>query len=172
MRIGALAMLWVLPLLLLTGWLAPARLVEVAIVVARDVRARGAERPLRALAARAARAGAVAVVAYGIDLAFGSQLIIRSLLGVNPRSGSRFYGLGNELEATLVVLLLVALGALLMRRSDFDAAAAPFGAGPGRSRRAAAIVAIAGLVRRSSSGPASSAPTSAASSPSAAASRS
>ena len=89
---------------------------------------------------------AVAIVAYGADLAFGSQLIIRSLLGVNPRSGSRFYGLGNELESTLVVLLIVALGALLMRRSDFDSAAAPFGAGPGRSRRAAAIVAIAGLV--------------------------
>ena len=62
---------------------------------------------------------------------------MRSLLGPNPRSGGRFYGLGNELEATLVVLLLVALGTALMRRADFERAPAPFGRGPGKSRRAA-----------------------------------
>jgi hypothetical protein len=146
MRIGALAMLWVLSLLLLTGWIAPARTVEVAIVVAGSF-------ALGALSDRFVRwpraplvPAAVAIVAYGADLAFGSQLIIRSLLGVNPRSGSRFYGLGNELESTLVVLLIVALGALLTRRADFESVAAPFGAGPGRSRRAAAIVACSGLV--------------------------
>jgi hypothetical protein len=75
---------------------------------------------------------AVSLVAYSVDLALGSPLIIRSLLGVNPRSGSRFYGLGNELEATLAVLLMIALGALLWKR--------------GRSRSSAAIVAVAGLV--------------------------
>jgi hypothetical protein len=146
MRIGGLAMLWVLPVLLLTGWLAPARSVEIAIVVGGSF-ALGA---LTDLVVRWPRGplvpAAVALLAYGADLAFGSKLIIRSLLGVNPRSGSRFYGLGNELEATLVVMLLVALGALLMRRADFDAAPAPFGRGPGRSRRGAAIVAIAGVV--------------------------
>jgi hypothetical protein len=146
MRIGGLAMLWVLPVLLLTGWLAPVRSVEIAIVVGGSF-ALGA---LTDLVVRWPRGplvpAGVALLAYGADLAFGSQLIIRSLLGVNPRSGSRFYGLGNELEATLVVMLLVALGALLMRRADFDAAPAPFGTGPGRSRRGAAIVAIAGVV--------------------------
>jgi hypothetical protein len=75
---------------------------------------------------------AVAVVSYSTDLAFGSPLIIRSLLGVNPRSGARFYGLGNELEAALAVLLLVGLAALLWGR--------------GRSRAAAAAFAVAGLV--------------------------
>jgi hypothetical protein len=146
MRIGGLAMLWVLPMLLLSGWLAPARFVEIAIVVVGSF-------ALAALTDRLVRwprgplvPAAVSVLAYGVDLAFGSQLIIRSLLGVNPRSGSRFYGLGNELEATLVVMLLVALGALLMRRADFEGGAAPFGAGPGRSRRGAAIIAIVGLV--------------------------
>jgi hypothetical protein len=74
----------------------------------------------------------VALAAYCTDLAFGSPLIIRSLLGVNPRSGSRFYGLGNELESTLAVLLMVGLGALLWNRR--------------RSRASAAIVAVAGLV--------------------------
>ncbi|MDX6720063.1 MAG: hypothetical protein QOJ63_2317 [Solirubrobacteraceae bacterium] len=146
MRIGGLAMLWVLPVLLFTGWIAPSRFVEIAIVV-------GGSFGLGALTDRFVRwprgplvPAAVSVIAYGVDLAFGSKLIIRSLLGVNPRSGSRFYGLGNELEATLVVMLLVALGALLMRRADFARAPAPFGAGPGRSRRGAAIVAIAGVV--------------------------
>ena len=146
MRIGALAMLWVLPLLLLTGRLAPARIVEVAIVV-------GGAFTLAALSDRFVRwpraplvPATVALVTHAVDLCFGSPLIIRSLLGPSPRSGGRFYGLGNELEATLVVLLFVALGAVLMRRADFDAAAAPFGAGRGRSRRAAAIVAVAGVV--------------------------
>ena len=87
-----------------------------------------------------------AIFTYGVDLIFDSTLVIRSLLGVNPRSGSRFYGLGNELEATLVVLLMVALGTLLMSRADFESARAKFGAGPGRSRKAAALVVIAGLV--------------------------
>ena len=44
-------------------------------------------------------------LAYIVDLARGSPLIIRSLLGPNPLFGSRFYGIGNELEATLPVLL-------------------------------------------------------------------
>jgi hypothetical protein len=146
LRIGGLAMLWVLPVLLFTGWLAPGRLAEVVTIVAGcfglavlcDRFVRWPRAPLVP--------AAVAVVAYGADLAFGSQLIIRSLLGVNPRSGSRFYGLGNELESTLVVLLLVGLAAALMRRADIEGPPAPFGAGPGRSRRAAAIVATAGLV--------------------------
>jgi hypothetical protein len=130
LRIGALAMLWILPMLLLTGWLAPARLVEIALVVAGSF-------GLGALTDRLVRwprgplvPATVALVSYAVDLAFGSPLIIRSLLGVNPRSGSRFYGLGNELEATLAVLLLVGLGALLWRRPRSPGAAAVFaGAG-------------------------------------------
>ncbi len=132
LRIGALAIFWVLPMLLLTGWIAPSRLGEMAIVTA------GAF-GLGALTDRFVRwpraplvPAAVSIVAYATDLAFGSPLIIRSLLGVNPRSGSRFYGLGNELEATLAVLLMVGLGALLWNRK--------------RSRASAAIVAVAGAV--------------------------
>ncbi|MEA2149403.1 MAG: hypothetical protein QOD69_1233 [Solirubrobacteraceae bacterium] len=132
LRIGALAIFWVLPVLLVTGWLAPSRLAEMTIVTA------GAF-GLGALTDRLVRwpraplvPAAVSLVAYCTDLAFGSPLIIRSLLGVNPRSGSRFYGLGNELEATLAVLLMVGLGALLWERR--------------RSRSSAAIIAVAGLV--------------------------
>ncbi len=132
MRIGSLALLWVLPMLLVTGWIAPSRAGEIAIVVS------GAF-ALGALTDRLVRwprgplvPAAAGLVSYAIDLAAGSPLIIRSLLGVNPRSGSRFYGLGNELEATLAVLLLVGLAALLWGRN--------------RSRATAAVFAAAGLV--------------------------
>ncbi len=121
LRIGALGFLWVPALLLLTGSLAPSRLAEIAIIV---VGAFG----LGALTDRFVRwpraplvPAAVSVVAYCVDLILGSPLIIRSILGVNPRSGSRFYGLGNELEATLTVLLLVGLGALLYGRGEVTA---------------------------------------------------
>jgi hypothetical protein len=132
LRIGALAFMWVPPVLLLTGWLAPPRLREIAIIV---VGAFG----FAALTDRLVRwprgplvPAVVAIVAYSIDLIFGSPLTIRSLLGVNPRSGARFYGLGNELESTLTVLLLVGLGALLWGR--------------GESRRSAAVFALTGAV--------------------------
>ena len=132
LRIGALAFLWVPLLLLFTGWLAPTRGTEVAIVVS-------ASFALAALTDRFVRwprgpavPAAVTIAAYAVDLAFGSQLIVRSLLGANPRSGVRFYGLGNELESTLTLLLLVGLGALLW--------------GQAPSRRSAAIVAVSGAV--------------------------
>ncbi|MDX6690038.1 MAG: hypothetical protein QOG15_1495 [Solirubrobacteraceae bacterium] len=132
MRIGALAFLWVPSVLLVTGVLAPSRGVEIAMIVVSCF-------ALGALTDRFVRwprgpllPSAVALVAYCGDLVAGSPLIVRSLLGVNPRSGSRFYGLGNELESTLAVLLLIAVGALLWRH--------------GRSRAAAATFAIVGLV--------------------------
>lgn len=132
LRIGALAFMWVPSMLLFTGWLAPSRLAEMMIIVSGSF-------VLAALTDRFVRwprgpllPASVSVVAYCVDLVFGSPLIIRSLLGVNPRSGSRFYGFGNELESTLTVLLLVGLGALLFGR--------------GESRRAAAIIALTGLV--------------------------
>ena len=58
----------------------------------------------------------VALLAYTVDLANHSHLVIRSLLGPSPRSGSRFYGLGNELEIALTIVLLVALAAVLRNR--------------------------------------------------------
>lgn len=129
LRIGALAVMWVLPLLLLTGALAPSRVVEVGIVV-------GGAFVLGALTDRLVRwprgplvPATVSVVAYAADLVFGSQLIVRSLLGVNPRSGSRFYGLGNELEASLAVLALIAIGALLWGRERSPQTAAVFAGG-------------------------------------------
>jgi hypothetical protein len=61
----------------------------------------------RALAA----ASAVTVVAYAADVIAGSPLTSLSLLGPNPGLGVRFYGIGNELEALLAVLVVAGTGA-------------------------------------------------------------
>jgi hypothetical protein len=56
-------------------------------------------------------ASALTVLAYAIDVMAGSPLTSLSLLGPNPGLGVRFYGIGNELEALLAVLLVAGTGA-------------------------------------------------------------
>ncbi len=56
-------------------------------------------------------ASAVVVLAYAIDVVAGSPLTSLSLLGPNPGLGVRFYGIGNELEALLGVLVVAGTGA-------------------------------------------------------------
>jgi hypothetical protein len=58
-------------------------------------------------------ASALTVLAYGIDVIAGSPLTSLSLLGPNPGLGVRFYGIGNELEALLGVLVVAGTGAAL-----------------------------------------------------------
>jgi hypothetical protein len=58
-------------------------------------------------------AAAVSVVAYGADVVAGSHLTELSLIGPNPIAGTRFYGIGNELEATIAALVPIAIGAAL-----------------------------------------------------------
>ncbi len=103
-----------LPLILLFGAaLEPDRGVEQLLTIA------GA--PLLALLTLAtlrgyralAVASALTVVAYAIDAIAGSPLTALSLLGPNPGLGVRFYGIGNELEAILVVLIVAGTGAAL-----------------------------------------------------------
>src|SRR5262249_47898733 len=76
-------------------------------------------------------------LAYAIDVIAGSSLTALSLLGPNPVFGIRFYGIGNELEAILAVLVPVGVGAGL------TAAAAR---GPVSRRTAIAAFLIAGIV--------------------------
>ena len=64
-------------------------------------------RDYRALAV----AAALTVCAYAIDAIVGSPLSALSLLGPNPGLGVRFYGIGNELEALLAVLIVGGIGA-------------------------------------------------------------
>ncbi|HXS46030.1 MAG TPA: hypothetical protein VN756_01055, partial [Solirubrobacterales bacterium] len=103
-----------LPLLLLLGAaLEPSQAVEQLLTIA------GA--PLLAAVTLVAfggyRALAIAsgltVVAYAIDVIAGSPLTSLSLLGPNPGLGVRFYGIGNELEALLAVLVIAGTGAAL-----------------------------------------------------------
>jgi hypothetical protein len=55
-------------------------------------------------------AAALTVGAYAIDMIAGSPLTSLSLLGPNPGLGVRFYGIGNELEALLAVLVVAGVG--------------------------------------------------------------
>jgi hypothetical protein len=58
-----------------------------------------------------ALASAATVLAYALDVIAGSPLTSLSLLGPNPGLGVRFYGIGNELEALLGVLVVAGIGA-------------------------------------------------------------
>jgi hypothetical protein len=116
LRVGALAMLWLPALALVTAAVQPARTVELAVLAGGGLLLGALTDRLVPWPRAPAVPALVTVGAYAVDLALGSDLIIRSLLGPNPRSGSRYYGIGNELEATLPVLLLVGLAALLTGR--------------------------------------------------------
>lgn len=68
--------------------------------------------------------------AITIDLALGSELITRSVLGPNPGYGSRFYGVGNELKSGLTILMLAGLaGAIGSRPKSRKLALVVLGAG-------------------------------------------
>jgi hypothetical protein len=56
-------------------------------------------------------ASGLTVLVYAIDVIAGSPLTALSLLGPNPGLGVRFYGIGNELEALLAVLIVAGTGA-------------------------------------------------------------
>jgi hypothetical protein len=132
MRWGGLAAMWLPLMLLVTAWIEPSRTAELAILGAGSF-ALGAltDRLIRWPWAPALPAVA-GLAAYTADLVNHSHLISRSLLGSNPRAGSRFYGIGNELEITLTLLLLVGVAALLRRRA--------------RGNRAALMFALAGVI--------------------------
>lgn len=101
-----------LPLMLLAGAaLEPAEYPEMLLVMiaapALAALTLAALRDYRALAV----AAAITVGAYAIDAIAGSPLSALSLLGPNPGLGVRFYGIGNELEALLGVLIVGGIGA-------------------------------------------------------------
>jgi hypothetical protein len=64
------------------------------------------------------------VVAYAVDVVAGSPLTALSVLGPNPGYGVRFFGIGNELEATLTTLTLIGTGAALSTRAGLGSRAA------------------------------------------------
>jgi hypothetical protein len=110
-RLLGLAVVY-LPLILLAGAaLEPAEYPEMLLVMIATLALAALTlallRDYRALAV----AAAFTVVAYALDAIFGSPLSALSLLGPNPGLGVRFYGIGNELEALLAVLIVGGIGA-------------------------------------------------------------
>ena len=77
---------------------------------------------------------AVSVLAYALDVVLGSPLTALSLIGPNPGLGVRFFGIGNELEATVATLIPIGVGAWLAARR------------PATPRAAAAAFAVAAAV--------------------------
>lgn len=112
-RLTGLAVIY-MPLLMLAGAaLEPAETAEVLLVLlGAPLLAAVTLALLRGYRALAVAAG-VTVVAYAVDLVLGSPLTSLSLLGPNPGLGVRFYGIGNELEALLAVLVVAGTGAAL-----------------------------------------------------------
>ena len=85
---------------------------------------------------------AITVVAYAIDVIAGSGLTQLSLLGPNPIFGARFYGIGNELEALIAVMVPVAVGAALTAYGGW-ARRRPGGRGvPGRRASGGVVFAV------------------------------
>jgi hypothetical protein len=132
MRIGGLALMWLPALLLLSAALAPSEQAELFLIAGGSFLLALATDRLVPWPRGPLIPCAVALLAYTVDLANHSHLVIRSLLGPSPRSGSRFYGLGNELEIALTVVLLVGLAAAVRNR--------------GRTRGNAAAFALGGVV--------------------------
>jgi hypothetical protein len=64
--------------------------------------------------------------AQTIDLALGSHLTGLAITGPNPKGGSRFFGVGNELEIILAVTVLIGTGAALTLAPDNAAAPRAF----------------------------------------------
>ena len=106
-----------MPLLLLAGAAArPSAVGEAALVLfGAGVLAIATLRLARGWLALAT-ACAITVGAYAVDMFTGSDLTRLSLLGPNPLYGVRFYGIGNELEALLAVMVPVGTGAALTWR--------------------------------------------------------
>lgn len=87
---------------------------------------------------------AITVVAYAIDVITGSELTKLSLLGPNPVFGARFYGIGNELEALIAVMVPVGVGAALTAKGGWGR-----GAGIAAFLGAGAVTALVFAVGRS-----------------------
>ena len=116
-RLVGLAVFWLPVMLLVTAELRPSRALETDIAVFGSLLlAWGTDKLVgwpRALWVPAL----ATVLAHGFDFLFlGAELTGESLLGSNPLYGARFFGVGNELEAVIVVTAVVGTGAALCDR--------------------------------------------------------
>jgi hypothetical protein len=114
-RLAFLAVLWVPGVALVTAALAPSRIVEVLILALGSIALAAVTDRLLPWPLAPALPAALVFGAHAVDLARGSPLIGASIAGPNPKGGSRFFGIGNELEIILSLEVLLGLGAALTR---------------------------------------------------------
>jgi hypothetical protein len=110
----AVSAIYLPALLLLAGALEPSELVEALMVGFGAPALAAATIALASGYAAVAIAAAVTVLGYAIDVVAGSSLTALSLIGPSPGFGVRFFGIGNELEATLAPLVLIGTGSALV----------------------------------------------------------
>lgn len=116
-RLVGLAVFWLPVLLLITAAMRPSRAVETDVAVFGSLILAWLTDKLVAWP-RALWVPALAtILAHAFDFLFlGAELTGESLLGSNPLYGARFFGVGNELEAVIVVTAVVGTGAAMCDR--------------------------------------------------------
>jgi hypothetical protein len=114
-RLAFLAVLWVPGVALLSAAIAPSRIAEVLTLALGSIALAALTDRVLPWPLAPALPAAVVFGAHAIDLARGSPLIGASIAGPNPKGGSRFFGIGNELEIILSLEVLFGLGAALTR---------------------------------------------------------
>lgn len=148
-RLLALAVLWSPTVLLATAAVLPSAALEIALMI-------GGALALAALTERVlpwprgpALPALLGLSVHALDLALGSRLVLTSLAGINPLYGARFYGIGNQLEAILAVVLLLGAGAALSSSGRTGARArleAPARRRPGVQAAGFALACLAGAL--------------------------
>ena len=132
LRIGALAVMWWPTMVLLVAALEPSEKgAETALIATASVALGALTDALLRWPRGPVVPAAVGLAAYTLDLATGGNLLTRSALGPSLVSGSRFYGISNELEPLLPILLLLGLAALIGWRE--------------RSRRLCVVYVVSGI---------------------------
>jgi len=111
LALAALAAVYLPAMLLVTAALDPSEAVEALLVGIGGPMAAAATLALVRTYAAFAIAAGITVLAYAIDVIAGSPLTALSLMGPNPGRGVRFFGIGNELEATVASLIPLGVGA-------------------------------------------------------------
>jgi hypothetical protein len=114
-RIAFLAILWLPGVALVTAATAPSKTVEVLALALGSMALAAVTDRLLPWPLAPALPAAIVFGAHAVDLARGSPLIGASVAGPNPKGGSRFFGIGNELEIMLSLEVLFGLGAVLTR---------------------------------------------------------
>lgn len=117
LRIGALGLMWWPTAVLASAAVEPTtRLQETAVIAGVSIALAALTDRLAPWPRGPAVPAAVGISAYTVDLALGGQLLTNSVLGPSVAFGARFFGVSNELEPLLPILLLSGLAAVTTGR--------------------------------------------------------